>query len=538
MNSFRDILKWGDKREQTLEASMTKMLHTRFGDVASSYPKGDIPLNITKPSALTQDQVLALFDIVGAENVNTEPYARITHSYGKYYTDLLYMRNGVVTNPPDAVVYPRTHTDVVKLIAYCNAHKIPIIPFGGNSSVTRGLEAPLGGISLDLTRHLNKVVYINITNQTVTVQAGMYGPALEKALNEHAEGYTCGHFPQSFEFSTVGGWAVTKGAGQMSTGYGKMEDMVLGLKVVTPVGEIETKDFPRSAQGWDLNHTFLGSEGTLGIVTEVTMKIRKFRPKNTSFASFVFKSFDDAVNTMRITMQSEFGFPHLFRISDPEETDIAFKTKGFDESFGDKVLQTLGYKSGKRCLMFVACEGDAAHARFVIRKIKGIASGNNGLHIGGKPTRKWLEQRYESAYLRDPLMDKGIMTDTLETAVSWANLSGLWKNARAYAEAQPNTLMMVHISHVYENGANLYFTFLSPMQMGNEYDSYILFHKGLVDTLVKSGGSLSHHHGVGRVMAPWMQEVLGKNYLDALKAIKLHFDPNNIMNPGQMLGLD
>lgn len=538
MNTFRDVLKWGDKREQTLEASLVKLLNQKFGNAMFPFHTGNIPLSLSKPSALTAEQLEAFRKIVGSENVDAEPLARIAHAYGKYYTDLLYLRLGKVTNPPDAVVYPRSHSDVVKIVNYCHEQKIPIVPFGGNSSVTRGLEAPLGGISLNLTRHLNKITEINTTNQTVTVQAGMYGPALEAALNAFADGYTCGHFPQSFEYSTVGGWAVTKGAGQMSTGYGKMEDMVVSLKMVSPVGEIETKDFPRSAQGWDLNHTIMGSEGTLGVVTEVCMKIRKYRPKNTAYASFVFKTFADAVNTMRLTMQGEFGFPHLFRISDPEETDIAFKTKEFDGTFSDKVLHALGYKAGKRCLMFVACEGDADHARFVIRKIRTLASGNNGFHLGGKPTRQWLKQRYESAYLRDPLMDQGIMTDTLETAVSWAKLTELWKNTRAYAEAHPKTVMMVHISHVYEGGANLYFTFLSPMHKDNELESYLQFHKGLVDTIVKNGGSLSHHHGAGRVMSPWMEQVVGKNYLNAMKAMKQYFDPKNIMNPGNMLGFE
>lgn len=538
-NTYRDIFKWGDKREINIDEGTLRIISEEFGlsadELNNKVLYGDAPVKIKKESSLNQEIINSIKSIVGEENLKIDDFFRASHAYGKFYAELLKLRMADIPTPPDAVVYPRSVDDVVKLVDLCNANSIAIIPFGGHSSVTRGVETPKGGISLDLTKHLKNVLEVNEVNNTCRVEAGIFGPAFEDQLN--SKGYTCGHFPQSFEYSTVGGWFAAKGAGQASTGYGKMEHMVLAVKVVTPIGVIETKCFPASAQGLDLHHIFAGSEGTLGVIVEVTMKIRPYLPQNTAFASFVFKNFESAVEAMREAMQSGIGLPHLYRISDPEETDIAFKTKGFEGTFADKFLNVMGYKSGSRCLMFVSIEGSKLYAQQVKSSIKRINKKHGGFSIGAKPTRKWLEQRYSSAYMRDPLMDIGIMADTIETAVMWDKLIPLWKAVRSYLKSRSKTVVMVHISHVYENGANLYFTFLSPMKRGDELNDYIQYHKGLVDVINENGGSLSHHHGVGRALAPWMESHLGKQNLSLMQAIKNHLDPNGIMNPGGTLGL-
>jgi len=538
-NTYRDIFKWGDKRETHIEQGMLNIIREQFGYTEQELTKkhlfGDSQVKLEKSCGLSPEIIDSFRQIVGDENVTTDDFSRAAHSFGKCYSELLLLRMERIATPPDAVIYPRSTEDIVKILEICNKHSIAVTPFGGNSSVTRGVETPKGGISLDLTKHLNKVLDVNEINTTCTVQSGMFGPAFEKYLN--AKGFSCGHFPQSFEYSTVGGWLAAKGAGQASTGYGKIEHMVLSIKAVTPAGVVETKCYPASAQGWDLHQIFAGSEGALGVIVEVTMKIRKYLPQNTTHASFVFKNFETAVEAMRIAMQSGVGLPHLYRISDPEETDIAFKTKGFEGTFADKFLNTIGYKTGSRCLMFVAVEGDKSYTKQVIRSIKKINKKHGAFSIGSKPTLKWLQQRYSSAYLRDPLMDLGIMTDTLETAVMWDILIRLWKAVRNYLKKREKTAVMVHISHVYENGANLYFTFLSPMKIGDELNEYIHYHKGLVDTINANGGSLSHHHGVGRALAPWMKEHLGETNLALMQAIKNHLDPNGIMNPGGTLGM-
>lgn len=537
--SYRHILKWGDKREEVVGHHMVTLIKEKFGltdaDFREKYLPGTEEVKLEKASLLKPAQAEFLRSVSGEENVLTDDFHRVQYSCGKFYGELLDLRLNHVPDPPDAVVSPRSHDEVVKIVGFCSEERIAIIPTGGQSSVTGALRAPQGGIALDLTKHINRILKINSINKTVTVQAGIYGPALEEELNR--QGYTCGHFPQSFEYSTVGGWVSARGAGQASTGYGKIEDMVVALTAVTPAGVIETRDFPRTAQGWDLFRLFAGAEGTLGVITEVTLHIFNHAPQNTTLAAFIFRSFEQAVETMRRMIQSEYGRPHMFRISDPEETDIAFRTSGFDGTFSDKFLKRLGFKTGSRCLMFVTVEGEKDYARFVMGKIKGSARAGKGMFIGAGPVRKWLAQRYSSAYLRDPLMDLGIMSDTLETAVTWENLLKVWAAAHAYVRHRPKAFMMIHISHVYENGANLYFTFLTPMEKGNERKDFLQFHRGLVDTILENGGSISHHHGVGRVLAPWMEAHLGRNSLELMTAVKRHLDPNSIMNPGGMLGL-
>ncbi|MEE4198360.1 MAG: FAD-binding oxidoreductase [Bacteroidales bacterium] len=541
MNTYRDIFKWGDKRKAQLDDGTLNVVRERFGftgeELKERHLLGKHEVVLDQPNHLELQILEQLAGIVGKENILTDDYSRASHAHGKFYAELLRIRKGEITNPPDAVIAPRSEEDVEKIVKYCHENGIAITPHGGQSSVTRGVETPNGGISLDMTKHLNKVLDVNEINCTATVQSGIYGPALEEYLNHYGQQYSCGHFPQSFEYSTVGGWVAAKGAGQASTGYGKIEHMVLSLRVVTPGGIIETKTYPASAQGWDLHQLFFGSEGTLGVITRVTMKIRKYRPHQTRNASFIFKNFESAVAAMRTVMQSGVGVPHLFRISDPEETDIAFKTQHFEGTFADQFLSYRGYKSHSRCLMFVSVEGSASYTRQVVSSVKKIAKKHKAMYLGGKPTRKWLNQRYSSAYLRDPLMDLGIMTDTLETAVMWDRLIPLWNAVRKYLKSREKTVAMVHISHVYENGANLYFTFLSPMKKGDELEDYTHYHQGIIETIRANHGSLSHHHGVGRSLAPWMEKELGKESLALMQAIKNHLDPRGIMNPGNTLGL-
>ncbi len=541
-HTYRNIFRWGDPNHDeklnphTLDF-MKKVFNLNDKDIQEPYLPGHEEVTLDKKSALLPEVIQSLEKIAGKENVSIDDFDRAYHSAGKFYLDLVNLRLGRIPTPPDAVVYPRSEEDIVQIMELCDANRIALTPFSGHSSVTRGLETPLGGISLDMERHMNRVIRVSEVNSTVTVQPGIFGPALEKHLNTYKEGYTCGHFPQSFEFSTVGGWVVTRGAGQASTGYGKIEDMVLSMRVVTPRGIIETKDYPAAAIGPDIDQIFIGSEGAFGVVTQVTMKIRRFRPDNTSYTSFVFHDFESSINAMREIMQSEFGRPHLFRISDHEETDVAFRMGNKDGSIADRVLQVLGYKPMKRCLMFATVEGDEDYTQFVVKKMKKVAKRHGGFHSGESPTRKWLEQRYSSAYMREPMMDMGIMIDTIETAVNWENLLPLWQTVRDYIKSRPNTVCMVHISHVYENGANLYFVFISPIARGNDVDDFVNFQKGLIETIHANGGSLSHHHGIGKILGPWMKEEIGETGLGLLQAIKNQCDPEGIINPGGTLGL-
>jgi alkyldihydroxyacetonephosphate synthase len=365
----------------------------------------------------------------------------------------------------------------------------------------------------------------------------MFGPAYEDALNRAPElfqtqrRYTCGHFPQSFEYSTVGGWVVTLGSGQASTYYGDAYDIVFSQEYVTPVGTFKTLDYPATATGPKVNDILKGSEGSFGILVEVTMKIFRYMPENRTRFSFMYPSWEAAVLASREIMQSEFGRPAVYRISDPEETDRGLKLYGMPD-VADKVLILRGYKPMQRCLCLGNVEGDRDYTRLVARKIKAVARRYGAMSLGGYATRKWEHSRYTEPYMREDLGDYGIVIDTLEAAVTWDNLHRLHKGVRAYIKSRPDTMCMTHASHFYPQGTNLYFIFIARMDGLEEFQK---FQRGIIDHIQKNGGSLSHHHGVGRMIAPWMETHLGKEQMAVLRALKSHFDPHNIMNPGGLL---
>ncbi|MBV6492353.1 MAG: hypothetical protein LDLANPLL_00346 [Turneriella sp.] len=538
--NWRSVYRWGDT-EKPIDTTIEKHIAHFRHLLGIEKNEALLPLNanayqdvkLAKRSRLTRLSLKEIIRIVGSENVDIDDFSRVKHSFGKYYGDIVRLRMGNVQAPPDAVVYPRTEQEIEKIVKYCHAKKIAIVPWGGGTSVTRALEATKGGIALNMARNFHDVLSLNTQDSTVTVEAGILGPDLEKYLNE--KGYTCGHFPQSFEFASVGGWIAARGAGQASTGYGRIEDIVVGFTVVTPAGKIVCGNYPAASVGPDIRHFILGSEGTLGVITRVTLRIRKFNAANTVMQSFMFKSFEGAVEAMRTMMQSEIYPPHFFRISDPEETDGALGMKGKDKGITGWVLDLLGFKKNSRSLMYAIFEGDRAQAKLGAKTLKKLAKKYGGMSLGTYATRKWLEQRYSSAYMRDPMMDSGIRIDTLETSVHYSRLIELWKAVREYIKADGQTLCLTHISHTYETGANLYFIFVSPMLEKDELNRFEKFHKGIIDTFLSHGGTLSHHHGVGRLGAHALSKQHSPTALAAWLAVKKSLDPKNIMNPGALI---
>jgi alkyldihydroxyacetonephosphate synthase len=264
------------------------------------------------------------------------------------------------------------------------------------------------------------------------------------------------------------------------------------------------------------------------------MKIFRYMPENRTRFSFMYPTWEAAVNASREIMQSEFGRPAIFRISDPEETDRGLKLYGMP-GFVESLLALRGFKPMQRCLCLGNVEGDKDYTRLVAHKVKRIARKHGAMCLTGYATRKWEKTRYTEPYMREDLGDYGILIDTLETGVTWDNLLGLHEGVRTYIKSRPDTMCMTHASHFYPQGTNLYFIFIANMTNAAEYRK---FQKGIIDNIQKFGGSLSHHHGVGRMIGPWMETHLGKEQMAILRAIKKHFDPHNIMNPGGQLGLD
>ncbi|MCD7775600.1 MAG: FAD-binding oxidoreductase [Clostridiales bacterium] len=546
-DSYRSIFRWGDpdfvkypkEGLYKMMKEIFKMTDDDFKQYANDVGLDSVSLDI--PSNISEEHLTALRKIVGDAYVSTGDYDRLSVAYGKTAYDLLRMRENRYENLPDAVVYPDTAEQVEQIVKYCTDNNIPLYVYGGGSSVTRGVEPVKGGISLDMRLRFNKVISFNETDQTITVQAGMSGPKLEETL-QNAEtlfgakrAYTCGHFPQSFEYSSVGGWVVTRGAGQNSTYYGTIADIVLQQKYATPIGKIVTSHYPREATGPDLNQIMMGSEGTFGVLTEVTLKVRRRMPENRKRFSYIFKDWETAMEAGREMMQCECGFASVFRLSDPEETNLMLRLYNVDETPLWQLLDVTGYKDMERCLFLGFTDGEKGFSANVAKNIKRIAKRYGGMSLTSFVCKSWEKGRFNDPYLRDTLMDFGVTTDTLECTVNWSNMAQVHRDVRKVCHALPNTIVTTHMSHCYPQGANLYFIFITKMNSADEFKAY---HTSILDAIQKSGAAISHHHGIGKMFAPWLEGYIGQREYEVFRVLKNYFDPKYNMNPGGTIGLD
>ncbi|MCL2180811.1 MAG: FAD-binding oxidoreductase, partial [Treponema sp.] len=356
LNSWRSIFKWGSPFEiKAPKESLYKILKKTFelDDQFFNEYKEDPGFDEVKldiPCKLPDEDIGEFKKILGDEFVKTDDYSRLSVAYGKTMYDIMRLRRKRVDNVPDAVLYPDTKEQVEQIVAYCAKKKIPVYVYGGGSSVTRGVECIKGGVSLDMRLRFNKVINFNETDQIITVQAGMSGPKLEEVLNNAVKlfsakrAYTSGHFPQSYEYSSVGGWVVTRGAGQNSTYYGVISDIVAGQEYATPIGVIKTDQYTRKATGPDIGGIMMGSEGTFGVLTHIALRFFRHTPKTIKRFSYMFASWEIGQQAAREIMQSEAGYPSVFRLSDPEETGLMMRMYNIDESPLRHLFKMKGFK--------------------------------------------------------------------------------------------------------------------------------------------------------------------------------------------------
>jgi alkyldihydroxyacetonephosphate synthase len=385
---------------------------------------------------------------------------------------------------------------------------------------------------------MNMVLDVDAVSLTASVEAGISGPKLEDELNKR--GFMLGHFPQSFQFSVLGGWIATRSAGQVSTKYGKIEDMIESLTLISPVGRLDTKAVPASASGPELKQVLIGSEGTLGIITKAKLRIHRV-PEVRRYEGLMFKSFRDGINAIRETMQSGL-IPAMMRLSDPDETTISLmlSSQGVATKLGLWLLERLGYAPSQECVMILGVEGDHTTVK-TERQVAVAACKRNGAFAIGKGVGStWLNERFELPYLRDVLLDHCILVDTLETATTWDKLETLHGAIKksieeAIAEMGVTGLAFAHVSHAYSDGASIYYTLVAPQVKGKEVEQWLRIKKAATDCIMRNGGTLSHHHGIGRDHAPWIKQELGENGLALLRAIKKQLDPKGIMNPGKLV---
>jgi alkyldihydroxyacetonephosphate synthase len=492
------------------------------------------------PPAIEEAVLARLRDIVGHAGVRDDHAERVLHAAGKGYPDLVRLRAGEPEGAPDAVVHPGGHEEVRRVLELCARNSAAVVPFGGGTSVVGGV-APLRGehravVALDMGR-MGEVLALDAESATVTVQAGMRGPALERHLG--ARGLTLGHFPQSFEYVSLGGCAATRSAGQASTGYGAIEKMVLGLRFAAPAAEIELPAVPATAAGPSLRQLLVGSEGTLGVISELALRVRP-APRERVYEGVFFTDFHAGVNALR-TLAREHAMPDVARLSDEQETRMSLALAGGGGArglLGRLYLGLRGYRDG--CLAILGFEGSPEDVAVRRSRASRLVHGCGGLAVGRSPGEAWSRGRFSAPYLRDELLSLGVMVETLETATQWSNLHRLHQAVEsAIAEAlracgTPG-IVMCHVSHLYETGASLYFTFIAQQRHGDEIGQWRAVKDAASRAIVTGGGTITHHHAVGRDHAPWMAEEVGSGGLAALNAIKEELDPTGIMNPGKLI---
>lgn len=503
------------------------------------------------PSRLSPDTIARFANAASCGHTTTDAFERVLHARGRSYHDLLHLRAGNLDHVPDAVVYPGSAEDVARVLAVAAEEKIAVVPFGGGSSVVGGVTArgeteTQAVISLDTTR-MHQVIAIDRTAMTATIEAGIYGPQLEEALDK--EGLTLGHYPQSFEFSTLGGWIAARGAGQQSNRYGKAEKWFVSARLATPGGIWSSEAFPASAAGPRMGDLVIGSEGVLGVITDATVKIHE-KPEVKDYRGYLFKTFTDGVAAVREMAQSDVPSA-MMRLSDADETWFfqAFSGSGSSSSplagLIKRYLAAKGFDS-KPCLFILGLEGDAALVSFAKKRAAAIIKTHGGFHIGKSPGERWYHSRFASPFMRDPMMDHGLGVDTLETATNWANIDRLYRAVQgslreAITATMPSPgmrgVVLTHVSHSYPDGASLYFTYIFPRDVPHEVEQWRTIKAAASDAIVMNGGTISHHHGVGEDHAPWLRTEKGDIAMRALAAVKRELDPKGILNPGKLLRL-
>lgn len=493
-----------------------------------------------EPSRLSAGTLSGLRGILGAEGLADGHEQRVLHAAGKGYPDLVRLRSGEPEGAPDAVLYPADHSQLRALLELCERSSIAVVPFGGGTSVVGGV-APLRGdhggvVSLDMGR-MGALLGIDRESFTVTLQGGMRAPALERRLA--GEGLTLGHFPQSYEYVSLGGCAATRSAGQSSTGYGSIEKMILGLRLAAPRSEVSLPALPATAAGPGLRQTLIGSEGTLGVISELALRVRPAPPARV-YEGIFFEDFSTGVQALQV-LSAEHSLPDVTRLSDEEETRMSLALAGeggLKGKLGRRYLRLRGY--GQGCLAIFGFEGNQEEVAFRRARALELAHGCGGLRVGRSPGQAWRHGRFSGPYLRDDLLTLGVMVETLETATQWSSLRGLRQRVRdaiagALAAGGTPGLVMCHVSHLYETGASLYFTFLARQNQDDPIGQWRAVKRAAGDAIIEGGGTITHHHAVGRDHSAWMEREIGSEGLQILRALKSELDPAGIMNPGKLL---
>lgn len=500
------------------------------------------------PSSAPLDLRAALEAAVGSDNVSDVSLDRVVHAYGKGLRDLVRIRRGDWGHLPDLVVYPDSENEVAAIVSAALSANAVVIPFGGGTNISGSLEAPRREtrpvISIDMGR-MSRVLDIDDVSRIARIQAGALGPDIERHLNER--GWTLGHFPDSFNHSTLGGWIATRSSGMQSDKYGDIADITRAIRVVTPAGLLVTRPVPAASTGPSVREMILGSEGRLGIITEATVHVHRI-PERRQIYGYLFPDWKRGLEAMTAIAKSD-SAPIVTRVSDAKETRFYFATKK-RETLPVRVKSTISklylervkaFDVNRMCLSFIGFEGSAEHVKIQKRLVDEMVDRCGGICAGTGPGELYDRKKFDTPYLRDFLLDRGALADVSETSAPWSMLSDLYSGVisraeKAFQEIDVKGYIMCHLAHSYHAGACLYFTFAfrpsDPTRALQQYDTVkSVIQQGFVDL----GGTLSHHHAVGVEHAAWLSQDISPAGVSIIRSLFDGVDPGHNFNPGKIV---
>jgi alkyldihydroxyacetonephosphate synthase len=519
--------RWGDPaKAHPVPASMRELIEAFLGPVEERPAVALAEVRLPRVG-LSSSQLAALEELVGPAHVHTDHGWRVARTRGKSTPDLLRIRAGDGSDAPDAVVRPASHAEVSAVVAWCSEHRVALVPFGGGTSVVGGLAAQREGyagvVALDL-RRMTRLVSVDEVSGTATLEAGLLGPEAEALLAEH--GMTIGHYPQSFRYASIGGFAATRSSGQSSAGYGRFDSLVMAVTVATPIGDLSLGGSPANAAGPDLRQLVLGSEGAFGVITEVTLRVRP-APVVKRYEGWRFDSFAAGSAAMRRLAQGRL-LPTVLRLSDETETAVNLASPDAVGAGGS------GGSGG--CLLLTGYEGTAEEVDRMRAPASALLESLGGSDLGEGPGESWARGRFDGPYLRDALLDLGVLVETFETVTFWSNLAHVYASVKAAIEENLTgqgtpPLVLCHVSHVYETGASLYFT-VAAKELPDGLAQWAPAKAAASDAIVAAGASITHHHAVGQDHKPWLANEIGPVGVEMLRAVKERLDPQGVLNPG------
>jgi len=484
----------------------------------------------------------------GAEHVSTDRLDRLVHARGKSLRDIVRHRRGALGRLPDVVVRPADEEAVAAVLRAAIDADAVVIPFGGGSNISGSLEPPASEsrtiVSLDAGQ-LDRVLAIDETARLARVQAGVSGPRLEEQLN--ARGWTLGHFPDSFSYSTLGGWIATRSSGMQSDKYGDVADLTRAVRVVMPGGVLATRPVPATSTGPSVREMVLGSEGRLGVITEATIHVHRL-PVRRTILGYLLPNWSAALAAMHEIAAGE-AAASVTRVSDANETAFSFATRKApspldrvkSKALAEFLVRRREFDLDAMCLAFIGYEGSERHVRRQRRLVGRIVARHGGLCIGSGPGVLYDQKKFDTPYIRDYLLDRGALADVSETAAPWSLLPVVYDNVIGAAQGCFRSLgvpgyIMCHLSHSYHSGACLYFTFaIKPSGEREPLDEYGAVKSAIQQAFVDSGATLSHHHAVGTEHAEWLEQDISAPGAELLRTLFDGVDPGGHLNPGKIV---